>query len=648
MLADVTADLPGGAQAELSGATSGPRLDMKLRLRAARPRELAASLGLPAALPIPSEAAEGEANLTVEGASLAASDIALRFGAANRVSGGVTWRAGGPRPALALGLEADELRFDGAAGDPLAVLREAAERMDLALRLAAARVAFGEGRPWRRVALDAAAEQGRAALRSLAAERDGAEFQLSGALALGAAPRLSDAVLEARGAASAVLAPVYGEGWWRGPAAMLPLRLRASAQGAPEALQWRAEADFADARAEAQGAANTLARRGQGTATLRHPGAVRFLDSLGLPAPWLGPGSLSLIASLTAEEGGRVWQMESAELVAGEARLRAQGAYSRGGEGGGSQGGGSQGGGSQGGVPQGAPSPGAPSPGALASRAAAPGPARPRLTGRVQAEELPLPDLALLLAPGLPFDAEVVLAAQRAHAPGWPVLEEVSGELRAGEGGLRLDAFRARVGARVGVGGGVATGAVAFEAGTPPALVAELRLADAMLSAPLTGGVPDLDAGRVSAQMRLRAEGHSPAALLATLSGEALLDMRAGLLRGLDLAAAARAMALREPAAAEAALRAALAGGATAFEALSARLAITAGEARIEEGALAGEGGLAARIAGSLDLARGTQALRFALQPVEGPDVALRLQGPRAAPRRSEEIGEWLRWLSSR
>ncbi len=491
------------------------------------------------------------------------------------------------------------MRLDAGAAPLGAPLREAAERMDLALRLAAARVSLAGERPWRRVALDAAAEQGRAALRSLVAERDGAEFQLSGALALGASPRLSDAALEARGAAGAVLAPLFGEGALPGPAALLPLRLRAAAQGPPDALQWRAEADFADARAEAQGALNPGARRGQATATLRHPGATRLFESLGLPAPWLGAGSLSLIAALSAEEGGAAWQFDNLELVAGEARLRAQGALALGG-------------------------------------------ARPRLTARAQAEQVPLPEPASLLAPGAPFDADVSLAARRVLAPGWPVLEEVSGELRVGAAFLRLENLRARIGA------GAAEGALAFAAGAPPVLAAELRLADATLSGPLTGGAPDLTAGRLSGEIRLRAEGHSAAARLATLSGEARLDARAGVLRGLDLAAASRALALREPAAAEAALRAALGDGTTAFAALSARLAIAAGEARVEEGALSAEGGLPASVSGSVDLARGTQALRLALRPPEGPEVALRLHGPLAAPRRTEEIGDWLRWLSAR
>jgi uncharacterized protein involved in outer membrane biogenesis len=587
---DVAADLPGGTQMELSGGSSGPRLDLALRLRSARPREFAASLGLAAALPIPTEAAEGSARLSLEGSSLAATDLALRFGS-RRVTGGLTWRQAS-RPSLALGLDFDQLDL-GEGQEALARLREAAEQADLTLRLAIARLSL-DGAEWRRVALDGSVEAGRAVLRSLAAERDGAEFQAAGALALGAQPRLTDAVVEARGAAGAVLGLA---GVVPHPSlALVPLRLRAQGQGPLDQLALRLEAEAAEARLEAQGTVDTAQRRAQGHVTLRHPGAVRLLGQLGLAEPRLGEGSLSLIATLATQPGQL--QAENIELVAGGLRLRGQGGLAFDG-------------------------------------------ARPRLRARIAVEELPLPvfDDAILPALG-GLDAELALTAQTTRIEGWPPLEQAQATLRLQDGALRIEQFQGRL------SGGTVEGALAYEPGRLPLLAAEGRIADVAVVGPLSGLPIDLTAGRVTGMARLRAEGHSLAALLATLSGEAAGEVRGGVLTGFDLPAAASALALREPAAVTDALRRAFASGATAFEVLSARLAIEAGQARFEEAALSAEGSLPGHIGGQVDLARQALDLRLGLRPPEGPEVALRLAGPAANPRRQEEVGAYLRWLA--
>jgi len=587
--ADIQADLPGGAQAELSGGALGPRLEMSLRLRAARPRELAASLGWAPDLPIPAEAAEGTARLSWEGPTLALTEIVARFGG-NRVSGGVTWRDG-PRPSLALGLEMDSLAL-GPNLAPLARLRAIAERADVTLRLATARLDL-DGAPWRRVALDGALEGGRAVLRAASGERSGAEFSASGVLALGPQPRLSEAALELRGPA-ATLARLAG---WDGVLpADLPVTLRAEGQGPLDALVLRVEGEAAEARLEAQGTVNAREHRAQGSVTLRHPGAMRLLERVGLPAPWLGPGSLSVILAVAGQPGQ--WQSDNFDLVAGTLRLRAQGSLSAA--------------------------------------------ARPRLAGRVQAENLPLPPLQSLLD-GLPrLDAELALAAQALRPAGFPPLEQVAAELRLGAEGLRVEGLRARL------LGGALEGRAAFGATSPPSLSAELALADAAIPGPLTGGAADLVAGRLSAEARLRGAGHSAAALLAALAGEARVELRAGLVRGLDLAAVAAALSLTDPAAAGPALRDAFAGGATPVEALTARLDIAQGRARIAEAALVAEGGVAAAVSGGFDLSGDALDLRVAVPAPGGGEAALRLSGPPASPRRLEEFGAFLRALSAR
>ncbi|WP_158292242.1 hypothetical protein, partial [Paracraurococcus ruber] len=57
------------------------------------------------------------------------------------------------------------------------------------------------------------------------------------------------------------------------------------------------------------------------------------------------------------------------------------------------------------------------------------------------------------------------------------------------------------------------------------------------------------------------------------------------------------------------------------------------------------EGGAAATATGLLDLGRGALDLRLATRPAaEGPEVALRLTGPAAAPQRLPELAGFLRW----
>lgn len=579
-LSDITFEAPGEARIEATGASAGPRLDLALRVSAAEPRALLASLGWPEGLPLPAGAAEGRMRLSAEGAAIAASDVALRWGD-SRLAGGATWRRG-PRPALALGLEADSLALPVTLPGLLRALR--GPPAELQLRLAAGRLLLEDG-AWEGASLDAAAEGERWVVRRLAARREGVEVALSGALGAG---RVQDGLLEARGPAGPVLAAL---GLPRPALAAVPLRLAASAAGPLDALAVRGELDLAEARIEAQGQWDWNAGRGAGGMTARHPGAARFLGAaLDLPPPeFLGEGSFSLIANWQARPDA--FASEGFELVAGGLRGRGQGSLSR-------------------------------------------GTPRPALSGRLSFEALPLPGWTGWLPSSWP-DLDVALRAESATLPGLPPLSALGGQLRADEATIRLEDGRAAV------AGGEARLALRVSRGERPLLEAEGALADLVLPGPVFGTPLDLAAGRLSAEWRLAARGSDAAALRQGLSGTARLALRDGVALGFDAGAAAAALGWDDTARAEAALRAALAGGQTALESAEARLVLEGGVARLDGARLRAEGGLALDLSGALDVARGVVDLRLAFP--SDPVVALRAAGPAANPRRLPEIGAWLR-----
>jgi hypothetical protein len=390
--------------------------------------------------------------------------------------------------------------------------------------------------------------------------------------------------------------------------ATLPMRLRLTGGGPLDALALAGEAEVGELRAEGQTTLNLPQSRFGGNVTLRHPGAPRLALQLGAEEPpaWLGEGSFSLIAALSGTTSAI--QAENLELVAGGLRARGQ-------------------------------------------VGVALGAARPRLTGRIAAERLPLPGLALRDSDPLGFgvlgavDAEMEVAAAELVAPDLPVLEQVAARLRLEGGRLALEGLRARL------GGGALEGAVALDvAAQPPVLSGALGLTGATLSAPLFGLPFDLASGRIEAQGRFSASGHAPAALLATLSGDGRIALRDGVVAGVALGAVANAAALEDAETAERGVRAGLEGGATAVERLEGGWRAAAGLVALDGMRLAGEGGVAGEVEGTLDLLRGSLDLRFVVQPTpaEAPAIALRVSGPGNAPRRQPEVAAWARWRAER
>ncbi len=607
-LSDVSAVLPGDATLEIAGASAAQRLELGVRFKAPALRETLLALGLPlGGDPVRLRGAEGRFRLVLDNGEVTVSDLdALLDGA--KLAGNAVWRPGrdgGREPGranLGLGLTLDRLDLDALlpAEPNWQAMAAAGPGFDLNLRLAANELRW-QGAGAQRATVDATLENGRLALRRLTLRLGEVDVTAGGALVLGAQPRFADLLLEAAGPKAAGLARLLPQGWTL-PAPLLaqPLALRLSGGGAADAVALRAEADLGELRLEGSGTLDAAQHKGQGKVTLRHPNATRLLAGLGAPAEWLGPGSLAVVAALAASPGQVA--AEQLDLVAGG--LRARGSL------------------------------------ALAQDLV-----RPRLSGRLVAEVLPLPGLATLALDRPPgWDIDLALEAARVESEDGPVLEQAAGRLLLEDRRLRLVGVQARL------GGGQMEGGLTLDASQePPRLELQARLAEVAVTPPLLDLPFDLQAGRLDGSARLTASGHGLPALLATLAGPVQLTVRDGVLTGVDLGALAQAAGLAEPRAAEVALRQALSGGATAFDRLDLAAVLDAGRARLGEVALVSEAFGSAGAAGEVDLVRGMLDLRLLARPVaEAPELRLRLTGPLQAPRRLPELAEFMRWRVAR
>ncbi|WP_431283943.1 AsmA family protein [Humitalea sp. 24SJ18S-53] len=614
-LTDVSAVLPGEAEVELAGANAGARLELAVRFAAPDLRDTLAALGVPVGATDPARLrrAEGRFRLVWEEAQAEVPElVAILDG--TQLSGAGVFRFGA-RPAVGLGLTLDRLALDGLLPSDWdqAAWRDALAGFDANLRLDAASLDWGQARV-ERLALDAALDQGRVTLRRATARVAGADAILSGGLALGqGSPRFQDVSLEASAARADGLLGLLPVPWsGESPLAALPMTLRLTGSGPAEAVALRLAAELGELRLETQAVVDLPATRGTGNVTLRHPGAPRLLTEAFGPGPeglpdlwegWLGAGSLSLVAQVTAGPQGVA--SERLDLVAGDLRVSGQAAL------------------------------------------ALDGP-RPKLTGRLVAERLPLPPIAPRATAPLPlawmrdWDAELALRATRVEIPGLPLLEQAVMSLRLAEGVAGIEIAQGRV------SGGSVSGQARMEAGDVPSLALELRLAGAAIAGPLFDLPLDVTAGQLVAEATLTAEGSAPAALLATLSGTVQMAVSAGVLDGLDVPAVAAAAALADEEEAAMGLRRGLLTGATTIERLDAAMKIEAGRGSLTAARLVAEGGATATATGSIDLSRGSIDLQVAVPPGEGPEVGLRLSGALAAPTRVPEIAAWTRWRAER
>lgn len=608
-LTDVSLLLPGETALDFAGATAGGRLEIAARFAGPDIRGTLGALGLPVEELDPAllRRGEGRFRLVLEESQAAMPELAASF-ADLRLSGAGTLRYGA-RPALGLGITVDRLDLPRwlPAGLDLGRASRALGAVDLNLRLAAERASWGAA-VLERAALDAALENGRVTLRRLSGRIGDADIVASGTATLAPQLRLADINVEASGrSARGLFALLPGAPVELQALAGKPVSLRLSGGGPAEALALRGAAELGELRAEANGTLDLPGRKAGAALTLRHPGAPRLLaETFGWDVGgWLGDGSFSLVANLAVGPQGMA--AESFELVAGA--LRAGGALT---------------------LTDGA---------------------RPRLGGRIAAERLPLPlpglrstePLGLEALAG--FDATLALEAARLEVGG-VVAQEAAATLNLVGGRLALEGVRATL------AGGALSAALALDlpAPGPPRATLDLRLEEATLAAPLFGLPFDIAAGRGTVAARLTAEGHAPAALLATLSGHFQAVLRDGVMTGLDLGAAAAATGLASLPEAQAQARRALGAGATAFERLEADGVVESGQLRLGTGRVTTESGATATLSGSADLGQGRLDLRVGVRPAaaEAPDLGLRVTGPAAAPHALPEIADWARWRAER
>jgi uncharacterized protein involved in outer membrane biogenesis len=235
--------------------------------------------------------------------------------------------------------------------------------------------------------------------------------------------------------------------------------------------------------------------------------------------------------------------------------------------------------------------------------------------------------------------AEQLLADQRS------LLDHVAATILLDAGRLRIEPFEAAL------GGGTLHGSAALDvSGETPKVTLDGALAGFSLTEPASGLPLDLAAGRGDAAFRVVAEGNSPAAMLATLSGSASLSATDGTLAGLDLpgvvaALAADAAATEPSQSVDDALRAALSGGTTPFQTLAVKAGIANGVLSLDDARLTAPAGSIA-FSGVVALPLHSCDLRADLRPAgpDAPEFGLRLAGPLAAPRRIPELAGFARW----
>jgi len=536
----------------------------------------------------------------------------------NRLTGSLGLKLA-PRLSIGAGLSFERLTLDPWLPDlsPLATpagMTEALARaatMDVDLHLQAQNATW-RGLPMGRIALDAQTEATRLTLRRLEAGPLGMRLTASGSVGEGGrvtegrveltAPDLAPlrAVLPPE---TPVLLPLL-----RGPGTAL-LQL----SGPPEALGVRLSAEASDLRIDAQPTLNLVSRRWVGPVTLRHPGAPRLLEQVGVggTVAWLGDGSLSLLAQVTAADRRVV--LDSFNLVAGTLRANGKLAFEAPSERGG---------------------------------------LRLAVSGQVTAETLPLP-LPYLRSPDpvpvaglLGWQATVRLDAAQVLLGQTPMLQDLSADLALRDGTLTIPRATGRL------EGGTASGAATLVAnGEPPRLAIQAGVTGAALTGPALDTAMDLTKGTVDAKLDLTAAGYSPAALLATLSGSAVFSIRDGTLSGLDIPAAEAALANPDHSRIPAQASQALTSGESPFSRLDLPL-------QARRGVLSGEGTLAspagdARLSGSIDLIGAAADLRVAVRPgaagaPPGPELGLRVAGPAAALVRTPELANLSLWLAER
>jgi len=632
MVRDATALLPGDAQLTLAGRLSNrPRSDgsashpasfegtahlaapdLRATLRWLEPVAPAALGSLPTGV---LRSADLVAKVSVDPGQASLADLQGTLDG-NRLTGGLGLKLG-PRLSIAAGLSFERLTLDPwlpdlsplatPAGMTDALARAAAVDADVHLQV---RDATWRGLSMGQIALDAQTDAARLTLRRFEAGPLGTRLTASGTVGEGG--RVTEGRVDLTAPDLATLRAVTQpklpvlQALLRGPgSASLQL------SGPPDSLAVRLSVEVSDLRFDAQPVLNLVTRRWVGPITLRHPGAPRLLEQAGIggAAAWLGDGSLSLLAQVTAADGAVT--LDRFDLVAGTLRASGHLTFE-------------------------APS--------------EPDGKRLAVSGQVAAETLPLPlpyprsPDPIPLAGLLGWQATLRLNAAQVLFGQTPVLQELSADVALHDGTLTIPRATARL-----ENGKVSGSAALIAASEPPQLSIQAEVAGARLDGPMLDTALDLTAGLVDAKLDLTAAGYSPAALLATMTGSAKITIRDGTLSGLDIPAAAAALASADRTRIAALASRALTGGTSPFSTLDLPLLA-------RRGVLSGEGTLAspdgdARLSGSIDLLGAAADLHVAVRPglakaPLGPELGLRVIGPAAALARTPELAGLALWVA--
>ena len=617
---DMRAVLPGEASVQLAGrithAGGQPHFAGDATLAAPSLRATlgwleAAGFGAVSALP---EGVLRSAELTghamLDPGQLALAPLSGRVDSSH-IDGSLAIRPGTP---LAVGatLRMDRLDLDPWLPDTLPTFSTTTAKlaaMDADLRLDAGHATV-RGMEITPFVLDAVIDGGQLALRRLQGQSRDVEIVASGALVAGG--RLVDGRLDLRASQAAAFNAML-PAMLSGNAVMLraPMMLQMRASGPSEALALQVAGALGDLKLDAQPTLDLTTGRWNASLTLRHPGAPRLAELIGLAgAPsWLGDGSLALVARATGGTGHV--SVEEFDVTAGA--LHAAGQLT---------------------VDTGGP--------------------EPHVDGKIVAETLPLPfpfprtpePLPLAVLDG--WTGSVALEAGRVLAGLSPVAEHVTASLVLADRTLRIDRLSA------GVAGGVLTGNVVLHvdaarvsaAGSDglasPTLSAAAVLKGATIASPIFDLPIDVEGGRLDGEISMRASGYSPAALLASLQGQVTLQVRKGRLAGLDLAQLAA-----DPT--EERARVALAGGATNFDLLELTAQARRGSLQIQSAHLVAPSG-DATASGTVDLPGESADLRLVIRPAmpDPPEIGLRLTGPIDALQRTPELAGVTTWRLAR
>ena len=529
------------------------------------------------------------------------------------LTGSISFRRGEPPSITA------DLRFDRLALEPWLPMKlptpgdltRLAGIVDADLRLGIRQASLA-GASIQGVSIDAAMEAGNFALRRVEGMVTGLHVVASGSI--GHDGQMSDGALNLVTQDAAPLAALMPAAWrampalWNGPA-----KLDIQAAGPPNALALGIELSLADARLDAEPTIDLHSGAWHGTLVLRHPGARRFLATFGIPQrlglpelpAWLGDGSLSLQAHL-AGVPGRL-SAESVDVTA--AALRATGKLALD---------------NTGDVPQ--------------------------LSGHVQVDTLPLPQINAMSEVSLPIDllhgwhGDVRMGVSQVLAGSQAVLRDATCSIMVAANALRIDRFSSKL------GDGTLTGSFAFDgASEPPSLAVQVRVTNARITGALADAPLDLLAGVVSGGFDLAASGYSPAAILATLGGHFTLNATNGTLDGFDLFRAKRAAENRDSVAAQSVASDALTVGATAFDRLDVAASIAHGGLTFDAAQLHGVAGDAV-LTGSVNLATQMLDLNVALLPSvpHPPEIAVHLTGPLEHSVRTPELANFARFVADR